>query len=709
MKRQIISLITAVFLIVSCQKSIKMQYPQAKQVDSTSEYFGTIVKDPFRWMENPSDPDLKKWIEEQNNLTFSYLNKIPYRNAILERLKEIYNFPRQSAPFKKANFYIFFKNNGLQNQSVMYITYDLSKEPEVLLDPNQFSEDGTVALNTYNFSKDGKYLAYAISSAGSDWNEVFVMDVLKKEKLNDHLKWIKFSSLAFYKDGFFYSRFEEPKKGEELVTKNVNQKIYYHKIGTPQSDDKLIYQDPSVPNHGFYASVSNDEKFLVINESAGTSGDAIIFKDLSKPNSKFIKLNNTFENDYSFIDHLNGKLLFYTNYKAPNYRVIAVDPQKPQENYWIDLIPETNEILEGVRVTKDFIVASYIVDVKNILKIFDKNGKFLKEVKMPAIGSISAISANIEDNIIFYGFSSFNIPGYIYKYDIDNDQTTIFYKTPFDKINLDNIKVEQVFYQSKDGTKIPMFLVYKDGLQKNGKNPVWLYGYGGFNISLMPSFDVRRLVWIENGGIYAVANLRGGGEYGEKWHQAGTKFNKQNVFDDFIAAAEFLVKEKYTNPKLIVIQGGSNGGLLVGAVTNQRPDLFRVALPAVGVMDMLRFHLFTIGRAWTSDYGSPVESKEMFEYIYKYSPLHNIDSTKVYPSILVTTADHDDRVVPAHSFKYTATLQSKLQNNPNPLLIRIETKAGHGAGKPLAKVLEEWADLYSFAFHELKIKPIYKK
>lgn len=710
--RNLILLIDVLLLFfISCNtKTPKMNYPKTKTVDSSTNYFGTIVKDPYRWMENSQDSDLQKWIKQENDLTNSYLSQIPYRKDILDRLKEIFNFPRQSAPTRHGDRYVFSKNDGLQNQSILYVMDNLQSEPKILLDPNKLSDDGTVALATIGFSSDGKYFAYAIARAGSDWNEIFVYHMQQDKQLEDHLLWVKFSGISFYKDGFFYSRYDEPQKGNELISSNENQKVYYHKIGTSQNQDKLVFSDPSVPTHGFGATVSDDQKYLIISEWAGTSGNIIYFKDLEDKNAKFIKLNSTFDYDFDFIDHLNGKLLFLTNYNAPNKKVISVDPKNSLFENWKDFLPENpNDILDGFAISSKNLIASFMHDVKSIVKIYDLDGKYIKDIHLPGIGSIGGISANKKDNFIFFGFSSYTTPGSILKYDFEQNTLSEYYKTPFDKIDLSQFVVEQLFYPSKDGFRIPMFLVHKKNIKKDGQNPIWLYGYGGFNISLTPSFDVRRLLWLENGGIYAVANLRGGGEYGEKWHKQGTKMQKQNVFDDFIYAAKYLIDEKYTNSQKIVIQGGSNGGLLVGAVVNQSPDLFKVALPAVGVMDMLRFHLFTIGRAWASDYGLSTDNKEMFDYIYSYSPLHNIDSTKQYPAIMVTTADHDDRVVPAHSFKYVANLQQKLSNNKLPLLIRIETKAGHGAGKPIEKVLEEWADLYAFAFYNVGITPVYNK
>ncbi len=707
--RKYLLFLVVLALLGACKNSrqMKLIYPKAKTVDSVDNFFGTKVPDPYAWMENESDPDLKTWIREENKLTQNYLSKIPFRQEIYNHLKEIYNYQRESTPYKRGGKYFFYKNNGLQNQSVLYYSDSLGAKGKVLLDPNTLSKDGTVALATSAVSKDGKYLAYAIARSGSDWNEIFVKDIETGKLLNDHIKWVKFSGISWYKNGFFYSRYDEPAHGKELTSANKNQKVFYHKIGTPQKDDILTYSDIKVPTHGFGAEVSNDQKYLFISEWKGTSGTILYFKDLEK-NGNFIKLNDNFDNDYSFVDDINGKLLIMTNLNAPNYKIIAIDPKNPQQKNWKDFIPQANDVLQSVAIGKNRIIVKYMHDVKSLLKMYDFNGKFITEIKLPGIGSVNAISANKTDDFFLYQFSSFTTPGTIYKYDYADNKQTVFYSTKFKGIDFSKYEVEQVFYKSKDGTKIPMFLIHKKGIKLDGKNPTWLYAYGGFDISITPYFDVRKLPWIESGGIYAIANIRGGGEYGENWHKQGIRMHKQNVFDDFIAAEEYLINKKYTNPDLLAIQGGSNGGLLIGAVTNQRPDLIKVALPAVGVMDMLHYQDFTIGRAWASDYGMATESKAMFEYIYKYSPLNNIDPKKIYPAIMVTTADHDDRVVPAHSFKYTATLQASHPNNPNPLLIRIETKAGHGAGKPTDKIIKEVSDLYAFVFYNMGITPEFK-
>ena len=708
MKRVFIFLFS-LLMIVSCtkQKTMNLTYPQAKTVDSTTNFFGTIVNDPFRWMETENDPDLKKWIEDENKLTEEFISKIPYRKDLYNRLKQLYNYERRSAPWYKGGKFFFFRNNGLQNQAILFVQNNLDQEPRELLDPNKLSEDGTIALRTLSVSKDGKYLGYAISRSGSDWQEIYIRDIETGQDLSDKIQWAKFSGITWYKDGFFYSRYPKPKEGKELTSKNLNQKIYYHKIGTPQSEDKIIFENTKEPENGFGASISNDEKYLIISEWKGTSGNRIYFKDLSEKNSQFIQLNKNFDFDWHFVGYLNGKLLFITNFKAPNYKLVGIDPQNPEIINWKDILPERDYVLRNVSIAdNDKLIAHYLKDVVSYIDVLDANGQLLYHLTLPAPGSASlSVSKNLDFG--FITLSSYTYPGTIFKYDVKTGKLVKFWEPKINGINLDDYITEEKFYTSFDGTKIPIFIVHKKNVKLNDQNPTWLYGYGGFNISLTPRFSVLRMLWLENGGVFAVANIRGGGEYGEKWHKAGIKLNKKNVFKDFIAAAEYLIKEKYTNSQYLVIQGGSNGGLLVGAVVNMRPDLFKVAFPQVGVMDMLRYYKFTIGRAWAADYGLPTDSKEMFEYLYSYSPLHNIncDKNKVYPAIMVITADHDDRVVPAHSFKYIATLQKKCKDNPNPLLIRIETKAGHGAGKPTEKILEEWADMYAFAYWNIGILP----
>jgi len=696
-----------VFLYTRCNTSGKpLKYPEAKRVDTVDVYFGHAVPDPYRWLEDDNSQETKNWVKEENKVTDEYLSQIPFRKKIKKRLEKIWNYKRRSAPWKDGGIYFFTKNNGLQNQSVYYMMKTLDSEPQVIIDPNKLSKDGTVSLTAFKASDNGKYLGYGISRGGSDWQEFFVKDIETGKDLDDHLKWIKFSGIAWYKNGFYYTRYPEPTAGDELKGTNTNAKIYYHKVGTPQSEDMLIYEDKNHPGWGFYPWVTDDNKFLIISVVESTSGNALYFKRLGVKNAPVVKVVKGFENDFRVIDHQNGYLLVLTNSEAPKYKLIKINVNNYDPAHWRDVIPESHHsVLKGVSVTGDRLIANYQKDAHTKILVFGNDGTFLHDVKLPALGSASGFRGEKEDTITFYTFSSFTYPNVIYKYNILKNHSELYYSTKID-FDINDYETKQVFYTSKDGTKIPMYIVHKKGLQLNGNNPAWLYGYGGFNISLTPRFDVRRLIWLENGGVFAVANIRGGGEYGEVWHRAGTKMNKKNVFNDFIYAAKYLISNNYTKPQKLVIQGGSNGGLLVGAVVNQRPDLFKVAFPQVGVMDMLRYQKFTIGRYWASDYGTSEDSEKMFKYLLSYSPLHNIKPGVEYPAIMVTTADHDDRVVPAHSFKYIATLQH-VYKGKNPILIRIETDAGHGAGKSTSMAIQEWTDLYSFAFYLLGIEPEY--
>ena len=690
-------------VIFSCQSS-RISYPETRKCDQTDDYFGTQVADPYRWLEDDMSEETGAWVEAQNLVTFNYLGKIPFRDKIGEKLTRMWNYPRISAPFKAGGKYFFTKNDGLQNQSVVFIMDELGNEPRVFLDPNTFSEDGTVALSDFSPSRDGKYVGYGIARSGSDWNEFFIRDIATGTDLSDHLKWIKFSGISWYGDGFYYSRYPEPEEGETMKGENLHNKIYYHKTGTPQDQDILIYEDPEHPGRGFSTSVTEDKKYLIISVTESTSGNALYFQDISRPGNPVHKMIDTFDKDFFMVYHLDGKFLIMTNYEAPNYKVIQVDVKNFQKENWTDFIPEKeNQVLRGISLVGEKFFAQYEKDAHSEVEVYDTDGKYLYNIAFPAIGSVTGFSGERQDSITFYTFTSFTYPAVIYKYNIAENKSVLYHKTEID-IDLDAYETKQVFYPSKDSTLVPMFIVHKKGIMLNGKNPVWLYGYGGFNISETPFFSVTNLFWIDQGGVFALANLRGGGEYGEKWHQAGTKMNKQNVFDDFIYAAKYLIAEKYTSRSKLVIQGGSNGGLLIGAVINQAPELFRVAFPQVGVMDMLRYHKFTIGRYWATDYGTSEDSPEMFRYLYAYSPLHNIKEGVKYPAVMVTTADHDDRVVPAHSFKYAATLQEKYRGR-NPVLIRIETKAGHGAGMPTAKRIQAVTDIYAFAFYNLGITP----
>lgn len=693
---------TGIIMMSCAQQQQKLAYPETAKVDTVDVYFGTEVPDPYRWLENDTSEATAAWVEAQNQVTNAYLAKIPFRNALLNRLTDLANYEKIGAPFKKHGKYYFYKNDGLQNQSVLYVQDSLEGEPRVFLDPNKLSDDGTVALTGISFSHDGKYTAYTISRSGSDWTEIYVMDTETSQLLEDHILWAKFSGASWQGDGFYYSAYDAPVKGKEFSNVNEMHKIYFHKMGTPQSEDKLVYQNPAYPKRFYSASVNEDETLLFLYESGEGRGNALYVKDLRKPNAPFVAMATDMDYNYYPIEIIGDKMYIFTNFGAPKYRLLVADVSKPELKDWVELVPETENVLSGAEVIGGKLFLTYDKDVANHAYVYDLTGKMIQEIQLPSLGSVS-FSGDKDDKECFFGFTSFTVPGATYKYDMDQNAYELF-RAPKVAFNPDEYMTEQVFYSSKDGTKIPMFLTYKKGLKKDGKNPVYLYAYGGFNISLYPSFSTSRVPFLENGGIYAQANLRGGGEYGEEWHVAGTKMQKQNVFDDFISAAEYLINSKYTNKDKIAIVGGSNGGLLVGACMTQRPDLFRVAIPQVGVMDMLRYHKFTIGWNWASDYGTSDDSKEMFDYLKGYSPLHNLKLGGKYPATMVTTADHDDRVVPAHSFKFAATLQ-ECNDGTNPTLIRVDSKAGHGAGKPMAKVLEEQADIYGFIMYNLGMTP----
>lgn len=693
-------------LMSSCTtKNEKINYPETRKTDTIDVYFGTQVADPYRWLEDDNSEETAAWVKAQNDVTNAYLAKIPFRDQVRERLTSMWNYPRYGVPFKKGGKYFFFKNDGIQNQSVLYIQDSLQAEPRVFLDPNKLSEDGTTALGTYSVSKDGKYFAYAISKAGSDWNEIYVMETETGKQLADKLEWVKFSGISWRENGFYYSRYDKPAGGGVLSSKNEYMKVYYHVVGDPQEKDVLVYENRNYPLRNYGITATEDGRYLVLGESESTSGNSLYIKDLENPQAGFVKIAEGFRFDYSYISNQDGKFLILTNADAPKYRLIEVDLSAPApENHRI-IIPEREEVLVSAEVAGGRIVCEYMKDATNRLYVYTTEGSFVHEVNLPGPGTIAGFEGKKDENEAFFAFTSFTYPSTVFVYDILNNTSKVFFDSELD---FDPAKYEskQVFYTSKDGTKVPMFIVHKAGLNLDGNNPVYLYGYGGFNVSLTPVFSVSRLLFIEQGGVFAMPNLRGGGEYGEAWHRAGTKLQKQNVFDDFIAAAEFLIAEKYTQPEKIAIAGGSNGGLLVGACMTQRPDLFAVALPAVGVMDMLRFHKFTIGWAWTEDYGSSEDSVQ-FQYLLGYSPLHNLKPGTCYPATLVTTADHDDRVVPAHSFKFAATLQEHQSCN-NPALIRIETNAGHGAGKPVSKMIDEATDIWSFTMYNLGMKPSFK-
>ncbi|MEM9945839.1 MAG: prolyl oligopeptidase family serine peptidase [Cyanobacteria bacterium P01_D01_bin.36] len=680
-----------------------LSYPTTRTTPTTDTYHGTTVADPYRWLEDPNTTETADWVKAQNKVTFSYLGQLPGRDQLKNRLTELWNYERYGTPFKQANRYFYYKNNGLQNQSVLYTLPDLDAKPTVLLDPNTLSEDGTVALSGISISEDAQYLAYGLSTAGSDWVEWRVRDIATGQDTSDHLKWVKFSGASWTHDhqGFFYSRYDEPNEDSKLEDVNYYQKLYYHRLGTPQDQDTLIYERPDQKEWGFSGRVTEDGQYLIISVWRGTDPKNLLFyKDLTDENAEVIELISEFEAQYSLIDNEGCTFWFRTDLDAPKGKVISIDIATPDKSNWQTLIPEAEETLESVGLLNNQFVADYLKDAYTQIKIFDLSGASVQDIALPGIGSAGGFNGKRMDTETFYSFTSYTVPSRIYRYDCKTGESTLF-REPNIPFNPDNYETQQVFYPSKDGTSIPMFITAKKGLQLNGENPVLLYGYGGFSISLSPAFSVSNLVWLEMGGIYAVANLRGGGEYGEAWHQQGIKTNKQNVFDDFISAGEWLIEQKYTKSEKLAIAGGSNGGLLVGACITQRPDLFGAALPAVGVLDMLRFNQFTIGWAWESDYGSP-ENEAEFKALYAYSPLHNIKPGTTYPPTLITTADHDDRVVPAHSFKFAAALQAAHTGN-NPVLIRIETKAGHGAGKPTTKQIEEAADKWAFLAHELGV------
>ena len=707
--KKIIPGIFAVAALFSCDKDSKketaaLNYPETKKVDTVSNYFGTEIQDPYRWLEDDRSAETGEWVKAQNELTFGYLEKIPFRDALKERLTTLWNYEKLGAPFIEGDYTYFYKNDGLQNQFVVYRKKGENEEADIFLDPNKFSKDGTTSLGGLSFSESGKMAAYAISEGGSDWRKILIMNAESKEIVEDTLIDVKFSGISWKGDeGFYYSSYEKP-TGSELSAKTDQHRLFYHKLGTKQSEDKVIFGNTPEQKHRYVGgNVSEDNKYLFISARNSTSGGKLYMMDLSKPNAQLVTILDHEDSDTYVMDNEGSKLFIVTNLDAPNMKIVTVDASQPGPANWKDLIAETENVLSPSTGGK-FIFANYMVDAVSQVKQYDYNGKLVKEIELPGIGSAGGFGAKKEDSILYYSFTNYVTPGSIYKYNI-KEGTSELYNTPKIDFNPANFESKQVFYTSKDGTKIPMIITHKKGLVLNGKNPTMLYGYGGFNISLTPSFSIANAVWMEQGGVYAVPNLRGGGEYGKKWHDAGIKLNKQNVFDDFIAAAEYLISEKYTSSEYLAGRGGSNGGLLVGAAMTQRPELMKVALPAVGVMDMLRYHTFTAGAGWAYDYGTAEESEEMFKYLQGYSPVHNIKEGVEYPATLVTTGDHDDRVVPAHSFKFAAELQSKQTGN-NPTLIRIETKAGHGAGKPTAMVIEEQADIFGFTLYNMGFKEL---
>ena len=684
----------------------KFTYPPTKRVDVVDDYFGTRVPDPYRWLENENSPETKAWVDAENVLTFAYLDKIPYREKLKARLTELYNYPKVTAPFRRGDTYFFTKNDGLQNQNVYYIQKGVNGTPEVFLDPNKFSTDGTSVLRGFSLSKDGKYVAYGISQGGADWITVHVMEVATRKDLSDELTWLKGGGFSWQGGGFYYSRYPEPEKGRELTTKNEFQTVYFHSVGTPQSADTLIYEDKQNPQRFHNVGTTEDERYAILSISErgkGKTGNAISFKELGKGDAKFSPIVSEIGNtSYNVVDNIGDLFLIETDKDAPNGRVVLVDPRNPDPKNWQDVLPERSEPLQSVETAGGKLFASWRKDVATRTYVFDLTGKLENEITLPGLGTASGFRGLSDDKYVFYSFTSFNFPSTTYKYDIATKKSSVFHKIDIPGFNPNAYETKQVFFNSKDGTRVPMFLVYKKGITLDGNNPTVLYGYGGFNIVTEPNFNSLRLALLEQGVVYASCNMRGGGEYGEKWHMAGTKLQKQNVFDDFIGAAEYLIANKYTSSNKLAIQGGSNGGLLVGAVSNQRPDLFKAVIEQAGVMDMLRFQKFTIGWNWIADYGSSEANEAEFKALYAYSPIHNVKPGAKYPATLITTADHDDRVVPAHNFKYAAALQSA-QGGDAPILIRIDTNSAHGASNT-TKSIEQARDIFAFLFENLGVE-----
>lgn len=693
-------------LIITGQMNAQYQYPETKKESQTDTYFGTAVADPYRWLENDNSAETKEWVTAQNKVTFGFLDQIPYRKQWFSELESLNNYPKYSSPFRNHDYFYFYKNDGLQNQSVLYRQKGLNGQPELVLDPNKFSTDATTSLAAFSLSKNGRYAVVGKSAGGSDWRTFFVMDMQTLQYLPDSLAWVKVSGASWLGDGFFYSRYPSTGAGKELSTKNENHQVYYHKVGTSQSEDKLVYEDATKPLafHGVYTDEDERYVFLNIADRSKFKGNAVWYYDNQSSDKTFKPIiKDPGEYSYSLVDVKDGKFIVSTNDGARNTRIVLVDPANPDSKNWKTIIAEKPENIVSISTAGGKMFITYIKDVTSRVYVYDYNGKLEREVKLPALGTCGGFGGEKDDKSVFYTFTSFTFPPTIYKYDIASGKSEVF-RRPEVKFTPEDYVTEQVFYPSKDGTKVPMFIVYKKGLKMDGKNPTMLYAYGGFNVSTNPGFSPTRISWLNKGGIYVSANLRGGNEYGEKWHEAGMLLKKQNVFDDFIAAAEYLIAKKYCDNNHLAIYGGSNGGLLVGAVANQRPELFKVVIPAVGVMDMLRFHKFTIGFNWIAEYGSSEKSAEEFKYLYGYSPMHNIRSNANFPATLVTTADHDDRVVPAHSFKYIATLQETNKNAKNPLMIRVDVNSGHGASN-LKKGLETTADIYSFIFYNMGVTP----
>jgi len=695
-----------VFIAVSiaCMMSTsqaQIKYPPTKKVPQTDNYFGTVIADPYRWLEDDNSAETKAWVKDQNVVTNNYLSKIPYRAAVKKRLEEMWNYTKYSSPFKEGDYYYFYKNDGLQNQSVLYRQIGLQGLPEVFIDANSMSKDGTIVPGVPSFTKSAKYCAYLLSSSGSDWQEAYIMDVKTKQLLPDKLQWIKFSGISWKGDeGFFYSRYPQEEAKNLLSKKNEFHKLYYHQLGTPQAADKIIFEDNNHPLRTISGGLTEDNRFLIVHMSEGTSGVELWVKDMVA-DAPFSLLIKGFDSEADVIDNDADRLLVRTTIDAPNYKLVSIDPKNPAKENWIEIIPAQNKLLESIGTAGKKLMATYLENASSRVYQFNYKGHLEKEIKLPGLGTASGFNGKITDKEIFYSYTSFNTPNTIFRYDISSGNSEVFRKPELQLNPADYVTV-QLFFKSKDGAAVPMFITYKKGLQLNGNNPTLIYGYGGFNIPLTPAFNISNAFFLDQGGVYVTVTLRGGNEYGEDWHKAGMLQNKQNVFNDIYGAVQFLIDNKYTNPSKLAIRGGSNGGLLVGACITQHPELFKVAIPQVGVLDMLRYHLFTIGWAWAVEYGRS-DKNEDFENLYKYSPLHNLKKGASYPATLITTADHDDRVVPAHSFKFAASLQ-EMNNNSNPTLIRIESKAGHGAGKPTSKVIEEAADIWSFVMWNLGMK-----
>ena len=704
MKKLIIPMLCAAAVLTACQnesnkRTISVNYPETEKKPVVDTYFETEVVDNYRWLEDDRSKETEEWVKTENEVTFDYLDKIPYRSQLKDRLSEMWNYEKIGSPFVEGDYTYYYKNNGLQNQYVVYRKKGGEGDEEVFLNPNTFSEDGTTSLSGLSFSKDGKTAAYSISEGGSDWRKIIVIDVESKKIKEDTLVDVKFSGINWRgNEGFYYSSYDKP-KGSELSAKTDQHKLYYHKLGTSQKKDPVIFGGTEAEKHRYVGGyLTEDDRYLIISASTSTSGNKLFLKDLSKKNSKLVPVIDNFDSDTYVIDNIGEKLYLVTNLDAPNQKIVTVSAKNPSPENWKDFIAETEHVLSP-STGGGYFYTEYMVDAVSKVLQYDMDGKMIREIKLPGVGNAGGFGGKKEAKIDYYSFTNYNTPSSIYKFNIETGESELYWKPAID-FNPDEYESNQVFYTSKDGTKVPMIITHKKGVELNGKNPTILYGYGGFNISLNPGFSIVNAIWMEQGGIYAVPNLRGGGEYGKEWHKAGTQMQKQNVFDDFIAAAEYLIENNYTSSDYLAIRGGSNGGLLVGATMTQRPDLMRVALPAVGVLDMLRYHTFTAGAGWAYDYGTSEQSKEMFEYLKGYSPVHNVKEGVEYPATMVTTGDHDDRVVPAHSFKFAAELQDK-QTGTNPVLIRIETNAGHGAGTPVAKTIEQYADIFGFTLFNM--------